>query len=119
MAEYRRVQPSKICRIPLLGYDQVEFTHHAVERMRERRISREDVYRTIQNPDMTSLPAEPNRQRVRWNKGQQHAIDVVYELTTAYLRVITAFRVDLTLPQNVAPTIVRIRKKPRTKRDRR
>lgn len=80
MPHFRRSPPGLMLKERLLGYDTVEFIRHALTRMSQRNISREDVYRTIRKPDETGLPTAPGRQRVRWNKSVNFSIDVVYEL---------------------------------------
>src|SRR5437764_995833 len=65
---------------PLLGYSQVEFTGHAVERLMERKFSREDVLKTIRKPTKTGLDTKEGRCRVRRNITARVALDVVYEV---------------------------------------
>lgn len=100
----------------LLGYEKVELTQHALSRMRERGISREDAFQTIRKPDRAGLPTAPGRQRVRWNKSINYSIDVVFELCLEWVRIITVMRVTDAL-RGIAPTIVRIGKSlPKSKR---
>jgi hypothetical protein len=80
--------------------------------MRERRISREDVYRTIEKPDDIGLPTRRGRQHVQWRKTEQIAIDVVYELLESAVLVITTYKVDLFAEKGKPPTLVRLRKQP-------
>jgi Domain of unknown function (DUF4258) len=47
----------------LLGYDKVELTQHALARMRQRGITREDAFRAIEKPDQTELPTAPGRKQ--------------------------------------------------------
>lgn len=93
----------------LLGYDKVELTRHALLRMAQRRISRDEAFHAIRKPDQTGLPTAPGRHRVRWNKSINYSIDVVYELGTDRIRVITVMRVVDAL-RGIAPKIFRIGK---------
>lgn len=93
----------------LLGFDLVEFTQHALSRMAQRGITRDDVYRTVGNPDYTGLATAPHRHRVRWDKSVNFCIDVVYEICPKHIRIVTAMRVCDNF-RGVAPTIVRMRK---------
>lgn len=93
----------------LLGFDRVELTRHALDRMKQRKISREDVFQAIRKPDNVGLPAAPGRQRVRWNKSVNFSIDVVYELMTDRVRVITTFRVVDAL-RGVPPKVFAVKK---------
>lgn len=110
MGFQRRIrQKGLILNERLMGYEKVELTQHALSRMRQRGISREDVFHTIRKPDMTGLPTAPGRQRVRWNKSINFSIDVVFELCTDWVRVVTAMRVADHL-RGIAPTIVNVGK---------
>jgi hypothetical protein len=106
-----RVRPGLVLNQRLLGYDKVELTQHALGRMRQRGISREDAFRAIERPDQTGLPTAPGRQRVRWNKSVNYSIDVVFEACDDFIRVITVMRVVDAL-RGIAPKIVRMPKAP-------
>jgi Domain of unknown function (DUF4258) len=95
----------------LLGFDKVELTHHALVRMKQRGISREDVFQTISKPDQSGLPTAPGRERVRWQKSINYSIDVVFDVTTDRVRIITAMRVTDAL-RGIAPKIFKIGYRP-------
>lgn len=94
----------------LLGYDKVYFISHALDRTRQRGITREDVFRTIEKPDVTGLPTTPGRIRVRWEKSTQDGIDVVYELGSGAIRVLTTFQVTKDAEKGKAQKILRVKK---------
>lgn len=79
---------------PTLGFDSIHFTVHALDRMKQRRITRDDIYRAIDNPDQDGLPTTTGRERVRWQKTERFSIDVVYEIVFDTIRIITTFRTD-------------------------
>lgn len=106
-----RIRRGLILNHRLLGYEKVEFTQHALSRMRQRKITRDDVFRTIEKPDQTGLPTAPKRQRVRWNKSINYSIDVVFELLPDRVQIVTTMRVCDAL-RGIAPTIVSIKKQP-------
>jgi len=105
----KRFQGVRLKR-PLLGYEDVYFSQHAMLRMSQRGITREDVYHAIEQPDATGLPTAPGRHRVRWNKTPEKGVDVVYALQDDCVSIVTTFISDLTLPANTAPTIVRVKR---------
>lgn len=78
----------------LRGYLEIEFSQHALEQMKIRQISREDVISTIRTPDLTDLPTQSGRLRFRCYRGTTRAIDVVFE-EHSRLVVVTAMRVTL------------------------
>src|SRR5438132_1550456 len=104
-----RIRHGLIVNERLLGYEKVELTHHALLRMKQRGISREDAFRAIRKPDQTGLPTAPGRQRVRWNKSVNFSIDVVFDLTDDRVRIITVMRVADYL-RGVPPKIFRVEK---------
>ena len=77
---------------PILGRDRLEFCFHALEQMKIRRISEQDVLAVIRLPDTVGLPTQPRRERVRrFKKRPTKAIEVVYELRQDRIIVVTAF----------------------------
>ena len=109
MPRFVRGLPPLVLNERLLGYDKVELIRHALIRMQQRGISRDDVFQTIRKPDKVGLPTEPGRHRVRWIKSVNFSIDVVYELLPDRVRVITTMKV-LDSTRGVAPKIFRIGK---------
>jgi hypothetical protein len=121
MPRDRRIPGIEIRR-RLLGFETVYLTRHAMIRMAQRRISLDEVCRTIGRPDATGLPTKPGRIRVRWEQTAQSAIDVVYEIQPTRVRVITTIRIDRLAPKGVPPKILRhkpVMRKPHGKRHRR
>ena len=102
----------------LLGYEKVHFTGHALQRMKQRGITREDVFRTIENPDVVGLPTVLKTFRVRWEKTDSFGIDIVYALGTDAIRVITAIKIRKDAEKGKPPKILRV-KKPDPKRKQR
>src|SRR5438105_285120 len=99
--------PSLVLNEELLGFDKVELTGHARARLKQRRISLEEVFQAIRKPDQTNLPTAPGRQRVRWNKSVNYSIDVVFDLPGDRVRIITVMRVTDAL-RGIAPKIFKI-----------
>jgi hypothetical protein len=88
---WRRRKKGLTLSRPILGFTFIELTRHSLDRMQQRGVSRDDVFRTIEKPDVTGLPTAPGRARVRWHKTLTHAVDVVYDMLPQLdrLRVIT------------------------------
>lgn len=97
----------------LLGFDYVDFTRHALDRMKQRGITKDEVYRTVEKPDVTGLATAPNRVRVRRECTGTFDIDVVYELMTASVRIITTFKNERGAEKGKPPTILRQKSKQR------
>jgi hypothetical protein len=117
MPRFVRAPPSLVLNERLLGLDKVEFIRHALVRMQQRGISRDEVFHTIRNPDKVGLPTAPGRQRVRWIKSVNFSIDVVYELLSDRVRIITTMRVN-DASRGIAPKVFRIGKQLPRKRKR-
>jgi hypothetical protein len=81
--------PGDVVHKSALGFDQIEFSFHARQRMRQRQVTEEFVINTIKKPDMTGLKTQMFRNRVRKWKGTKLAVDVVYTMTTDRIIVIT------------------------------
>ena len=114
MSRIRRGLRGLVFNERLLGYDKVELTRHALVRMSQRRISKDEVFRAIAKPDQTGLPTAPGRERVRWNKSINYSIDVVFELGQDRIKVITTMRVADSL-RGIAPKVFKVGR-PETKR---
>ena len=76
------------------GKDFVYFTRHALNRMKQRRISKDEVYFALRNPTETGLPTQPHRERIRWTRGIA-AIDVVFEEREDHYRIITCMKLTV------------------------
>jgi hypothetical protein len=87
-------ETSLVFRESVLGFEMVEIVGHALERMKERGISTEEVIATLKNPDETGLPTQAGRKRVRRNKTSGSAIEVAYEEYKDRIRVITVMRAE-------------------------
>jgi hypothetical protein len=83
----------KAMHVAALGGQLVEIIEHALDQMKIRGITEDDLWKTIKEPDKTGLPTEKGRLRVRRNKTVRVAIDVVYEALPDRLRVITAIKI--------------------------
>lgn len=101
-----RVRPGLVLNQKLRGYNKVELTQHALGRMRQRNITREDVFSAVEHPDLENLPTTPERQRVRWNKSVNYSIDVIFEEHEEFIRIVTAMRVTDVF-EGMAPEIRR------------
>lgn len=64
----------------LLGCRLVEFTGHALARMKQRDVTEDDVLKALQISNR-QIPGQqqPGRIRIRWQKTRRLSIDVVYE----------------------------------------
>lgn len=102
-----------------LGYEKVHFTGHALQRMSQRSITREDVFHTIENPDAIGLPTAPGTFRVRWEKTDVYGIDVVYAIGTDAIRVVTAIKISKDAEKGQPPKILRVKKQQRKQKKRR
>lgn len=72
----------------VLGCTSVAFDEHALKRMRERKVSEDDVLEVLRTPDETGLRADPNRQRYRKRLGSRQ-VDVVFEQDPTEIVVIS------------------------------
>ena|SRR5579864_4704535 len=97
-----RRERGKRISVPILGFSMVEFTGHALDQMKIRGITEDEVIDTIRNPTETGLPTQPNRHRVRRNKNARIAIDVVYEKEEddRTLLIVTAIEVQRRLERH-------------------
>jgi hypothetical protein len=57
-----------------LGFDKVWFTRHALQRMKQRRVTQSEVFLVLENPTKKGLKTQPGRERWRRNR-----TDVVFE----------------------------------------
>jgi hypothetical protein len=80
----------KLIHVKLKGKLLLEICSHALERMKERGISVDEVIRAIRKPTRTGLPTPPPRRRVRKQRSRSEAVDVVYEMETDRIIVVTA-----------------------------
>lgn len=81
---------------PIEECDKIEFSRHALDQMKARDISQDDVVRTLRNPHVRGLPTQILRHRVRRSKGAKRAVDVVYQHAGGgKIIVITAIMITL------------------------
>jgi hypothetical protein len=74
--------PACVEKVTIYGKEvSVEFVQHALDRMKERRITVPEVLTCLRSPDQRGLPADLGRQRVRRCEATSasRALDVVYE----------------------------------------
>lgn len=85
-------KPGKVIDVKLLGFKKLAFTHHALSQMKIRRIREDEVIDAIRSPEEVGLNTHPGRERVRKWRNSKTAIDVVYEIKSNSIRVITAIK---------------------------
>jgi hypothetical protein len=94
---YRPPKKGKVIRASVLDVHVVEFSYHALERMRTREITEEDVLSAVRNPTKTGLGAEPGNEHVRWEKNRRTLIDVVYAKKANRVGIITVWKTKRSL----------------------
>ena len=57
--------------------------------MKQREVSRLEVYETLENPTRTGLRTQPGRKRVRRERTERTSIDVIYEEFPQTIRIVT------------------------------
>ena len=72
-------------------FTSIVFTPHALDRLQQRGIQREDVIQAIKTPTRMQLPADPPNQRLAWQKSYRSEIHVVYYERKQTIVVVTAF----------------------------
>jgi hypothetical protein len=69
-----------VLKNPILGFTKLELIGHALDQMKVRDISKDDVLLTLSDPSETGLPTQPGRKRYRRSKvGGGKPVDVVFE----------------------------------------
>jgi hypothetical protein len=89
---FRGPTVGKTVRKKILGKERIEFLTHALRRMKMRGISETDVFNTIEHPDKTGLRTGPGKTRVRKKRGEKTAMDVIYELRSDAVRIISTHK---------------------------
>jgi hypothetical protein len=79
----------------LRGFTRVEFTVHAIEQMAMRGLTRDEVFKTIREPEATGLPTQSGRKRFRRYRTEKRALDVIFEEVEDRIIVVTAMIVSL------------------------
>lgn len=65
---------------------------HAVDRMKKRGITQQDIINALSNPKARSFPADIPHQGIEWRKSPGRLLQVVYdEISQTERRIITAF----------------------------
>lgn len=82
----------KVIAEEVLGRHRLAFDEHALKRMAERGVTEQQVIETLQHPDVTGLPADPGRSRVRKQHTSIVAIDVIFEEYPTEIVVISVTR---------------------------
>lgn len=86
----------KVVKKALLGKDLVEFTPHALDQMDIRSVTEKQVFLVIEEPQVTDLTVNPpnrRRKRVRREISKYSALDVVYEVKSDRVAIITAMKI--------------------------
>jgi hypothetical protein len=89
--------PAMVHRTKIHGKDvDVEFPDHANDRMKERKVTVNEVLACLRSPDQRGLPTDrPDRQRVRRRDASSpsRALDVIFEEPApGRIRVVTVIR---------------------------
>ena len=72
----------------VLGYKKVWFTAHALQRMKQRRVTEAQVFAVLKHPTAQGLKTQPGRQRWR-----RHGVDVVFERWPDRLCIVTVIAI--------------------------
>jgi hypothetical protein len=91
-----RRRKSKIVDASVRGYDHVEFTRHAVDRMKQRGVTEQQAINAIRSPTRKGLRTQPGRKRFRKIRpGGTTAVDVVFKELADRILVVTVIVVSL------------------------
>jgi len=83
-------RPGREVERSVLGYDKVWFTRHALERMKQRGVSEQQVFRVLEQPTKKKLKTQTGRER--WRRS---CVDVVFERWPDKLCIITVMVVEV------------------------
>ena len=92
MRGFKKRKPGVVRTRKLLDRNEVEFPNHALDRMKQRRITEFDVFSAIEHPDEVGLACAPGYARVRWHKTPRTSIDVVYDLRENRVLIISVMK---------------------------
>jgi Domain of unknown function (DUF4258) len=81
-----------VIREQVRGCHTVAFDEHAVKRMKERKVSEDEVLDVLRNPDQTGLPTLPGRFRYRKHSAPQKWVDVIFEEDPTQIVVFSVWR---------------------------
>jgi hypothetical protein len=85
----RPIRKGILVKRPACGRNKVYFIRHALDRMKQRRITEDEVFKALRNPSQIGLRTQLGRKRVRWRRNKAESVDVVYEVLSDSLRIIT------------------------------
>jgi hypothetical protein len=84
-----RQEPGEEVTYSVLGFDKVWFTRHAIKRMKQRKVSRKEVFSVLEKPTQKGLRTQPGRHRWRKHRTSRLAVDVVFEKWDDKLCIVT------------------------------
>lgn len=87
--------PGKVIKAKVGRFEKVEFVPHALDRMKERRVTQDDVLEALRNPTIRDLPADVPRKRIAWTKSKSKILSVVYDEKPDILLVITVYWLEI------------------------
>ena len=82
-------RPGREVEYSVLSYERVWFTRHALERMKQRGVSEQQVFRVLEQPTKKGLRTQVDRER--WRRGR---VDVVFTRWPDNLCIITVIVVE-------------------------
>lgn len=94
----QRIRPAKqgvTVEHSVLEFDHVYFTHHALVRMKERRVRQSEVFAVLESPDKKGLKTEPGRERWRKKRSRSLGVDVVFERWPTKICIVTVMVIAL------------------------
>jgi hypothetical protein len=94
----QRLRPGKkgiTVERPVLDFDFVYFTHHALIRMKERGVRRSEVFAVLDSPDKKGLKTEPGRERWRKKRSKSLGVDVVFERWPTKICIVTVMVISI------------------------
>jgi hypothetical protein len=86
-------QPGVEITHSVLGFDKVWFTRHALQRMKQRRVTQEEVFSVLANPTRKGLKTQPGRYRWRKRRNRNFVVDVVFEKWPDKLCIVTVIAI--------------------------
>ena len=81
-----------VIRESVRGCRTVAFDKHATRRMKERKVSEDEVLDVLRAPDRTDLKADLGRLHFRKNYGPDSWVDVIFEEDPTQIVVISVMR---------------------------
>jgi hypothetical protein len=92
-----RHAPGEEVKHSVLGYSRVWFTRHAIDRMNERNVSREEALSVLEHPTQKGLKTQRGRFRWRKKRTAGTSIDVVFEKWPDKVCIVTVMVIQGTL----------------------